>query len=85
MPWNHYPNIIDRSREIKIVERIPISELEQVKIEVIEDKTTDRIQPDENGFCTWNLTLNPYSQQQIDLVYKIKASPEVKLEDDFLT
>ncbi|MDJ0725174.1 MAG: mucoidy inhibitor MuiA family protein [Prochloraceae cyanobacterium] len=76
-------NIGDRNRKIKIVERIPISELEQVKIKIIEETTTNQIQPDENGFCTWNVISNAYSQQQIDLVYQIQAASEVKLDEYF--
>lgn len=77
-------NISDRNREIKLIERVPISELEEVTIEIIKTKTSDRVEPDENGFCIWNLNLNAYSQHQIDLVYKIKVNPEVNLEVDFL-
>jgi hypothetical protein len=63
---------------IKTTERVPVSELEQVKVEMIAPKTTDGIQPDENGFCTWNFTLEPYSQLQATLVYKVSAAPEVQ-------
>lgn len=71
-------NIGEEARAIKTTERVPISELEQVKLEVIADKTTDGVQPDENGFCTWNFTLEPYSQFEASLVYKVSAAPEVQ-------
>jgi uncharacterized protein (TIGR02231 family) len=71
-------NIGAESRVIKSTERVPVSELEQVKVEMIAPKTTDGIQPDENGFCTWNFTLEPYSQLQATLVYKVLAAPEVQ-------
>lgn len=71
-------NIGAESRVVKTTERIPISELEQVKVEVIAEKTTDRMQPDENGFCTWNFTLEPYSQLEASLVFTISAAPEVQ-------
>lgn len=71
-------NIGAEPRIIKTTERLPVSELEQVKIEVIAEQTTARVQPDENGFCTWNFSLNPYSQLEASLVYKISAAPEVK-------
>ncbi len=71
-------NIGAEPREIKTTERVPISELEQVKIEVIADKSTEGVQPDENGFCNWNFTLEPYSQLQATLVYKVSAAPEVQ-------
>lgn len=71
-------NIGAESRTIKTTERVPVSELEQVKVEVIAQKTTDGVQPDENGFCTWHFTLEPYSQLQATLVYKVSAAPEVQ-------
>jgi hypothetical protein len=61
-----------------MTERIPISELEKVKIEVVQDETSDRLQPDANGFCTWDLHLSPYSQSKVNLVYKIAAAPDVE-------
>ena len=71
-------NIGPEPRTIKTTERIPVSELEQVKVEAIADETTDRVQPDENGFCTWTFSLAPYSQLQANLVYKVSAAPEVR-------
>jgi hypothetical protein len=71
-------NIGAESRVIKTTERVPISELDQVKVEVISDKTSNGVQPDENGFCTWNFQMEPYSQLQASLVYQISAAPEVR-------
>lgn len=71
-------NIGAEPRAIKTTERVPISELEQVKVEVIADKTSNGVQPDENGFCTWNFQMEPYSQLQASLVYKISSAPEVR-------
>lgn len=71
-------NIGAEERTIKITERVPVSELEQVKVEVLKKKTTDEVQPDKQGFCTWNCTLEPYSQAQISLVLQVEAAPEVR-------
>lgn len=71
-------NIGAEARVIKTTERIPVSELEQVKVEIIAQKTTDGVQPNENGFCMWNFTLEPYSQLQATLVYKVSSAPEVQ-------
>jgi uncharacterized protein (TIGR02231 family) len=71
-------NIGDEARTIAMTERIPVSELEQVKIEVVRDETSDRIQPDLNGFCNWNLQIPAYSQAKVILVYKIDAAPDVE-------
>lgn len=71
-------NIGAEARTIKITERVPVSELEQVKVEVLKEKTTEEVQPDEQGFCIWNCTLEPYSQSQISLVFQVEAAPEVR-------
>ena len=71
-------NIGPEERVVKTTERIPVSELESVKVEAIAQKTTDSVQPDENGFCIWNFTLEPYSQMSATLVYTISAAPEVQ-------
>jgi uncharacterized protein (TIGR02231 family) len=71
-------NIGDESRKIALTERVPVSELEKVKIEVIQDETSDRIQPDLNGFCNWNLQIPAYSQAKVMLTYKIAAAPDVE-------
>jgi uncharacterized protein (TIGR02231 family) len=71
-------NIGAEPRVVKTTERISVSELEQVKVEVVAEKTTSGVQSDENGFCTWNFTLEPYSQLQASLVFTISAAPEVQ-------
>jgi uncharacterized protein (TIGR02231 family) len=73
-----FSNIGAESRRIKTTERLPISELEQVKVEVVTGETTEGVQPDENGFCTWEFTLEPYTQSQATLVYKVSSAPEVQ-------
>jgi uncharacterized protein (TIGR02231 family) len=71
-------NIGDEVRKIAMTERVPVSELEKVKIEVVQDETSDRLQPDANGFCNWHLQLPPYSQAKVTLVYKVAAAPDVE-------
>lgn len=71
-------NIGDEARKITMTERMPVSELEKVKIKVVQDEPSDRIQPDTNSFCNWNLHLPPYSQAKVILVYKIAAAPDIE-------
>ncbi|OLP17341.1 hypothetical protein BST81_16185 [Leptolyngbya sp. 'hensonii'] len=71
-------NIGAEPRRIKTTERVPLSELEQVKVEVMAAETTHGVKPDENGFCTWTFNLEPYSQQQATLVYKLSSAPDVQ-------
>jgi uncharacterized protein (TIGR02231 family) len=71
-------NIGEESRTIETTERVPVSELEKVKVEAIGDKTTEGITPDKNGFCHWTLTLDPYTQQEVTLTYKLSSAPDVE-------
>ena len=71
-------NIGEEPRVIETTERVPVSELEKVKVEVVGDKTTEGITPDENGFCHWTLTLEPYTQQEVKLTYKLSSAPDVE-------
>jgi uncharacterized protein (TIGR02231 family) len=71
-------NIGDEIRLITMTERVPVSELEKVKIEVIQDETTDYVKPDINGFCNWYLRIPPYAQAKVALVYKVSAAPDVE-------
>lgn len=71
-------NIGDETKVIKTIERLPVSEVEQVKVAVIKKQTTQEVQPDKNGFCTWNFTLEPYSQLHAQLVYQLQTAPEVQ-------
>jgi len=71
-------NIGDEDRTIALTERVPVSELEKVKIEVLQEETRDRLQPDANGFCNWRLQIPAYSQSKVSLVYKIMAAPDIE-------
>lgn len=57
---------------------MPVSELQKVKVEAIADKTTAGFTLDANGFCNWTIALEPYSQTEVALSYKISSAPEVE-------
>lgn len=64
---------------LTLTERIPVSELEAVKVEVVADRTTPNMTTDDQGLCVWSFTLEPYSQRSLTLTYKLSAAPEVAL------
>ena len=70
-------NIGDTARLINLTERVPVSELEKIKIEVIPEETTDYTKPDNHGFCRWQLPMAPYTQAKVVLVYRVAAAPDV--------
>jgi hypothetical protein len=58
-------------KEIKMQERIPLSEIEKLKIEYSPGEEDETILPDENGILSWNIKLKPYERRIINLKYLI--------------
>jgi uncharacterized protein (TIGR02231 family) len=70
-------NLGGREHKVKITERIPVSEIDKVKIELDGNETTDGQQPDENGLVTWQVTLPAGGHQRIALAYTLKKHEDV--------
>ena len=49
-------NLGTEPRSFTVRERLPVSEVEQVKVK-FDPATTGDIEPDDNGFVTWPITL----------------------------
>ncbi len=62
---------------LHVQERVAISEIEKVKIDVIRDKTTAGRTPDVNGFVHWDVTLAPQERKTIKLAYRVKKHGDV--------
>jgi uncharacterized protein (TIGR02231 family) len=58
-------------RRITVTERVPVSEIDRVKIEVDPTRVSDRAHPDENGFVRWTVELGPYGQKRLELNYRL--------------
>jgi uncharacterized protein (TIGR02231 family) len=64
---------------VTIRERIPVSELKEVKITQPKARPKLHDGPDRDGICTWELTLEPGAKQELELSYSVEASSNVKL------
>ena len=64
------------SKEICFVmkERVPVSESDKAKIEIVEKNTSPIKFPNDKGIIEWKVNLNPYGQQSINLEYGLKTS-----------
>lgn len=71
-------NIGDAPRTVHVKERVPVSELEQVQVTVHAKETTDRAQPDDNGFVDWTVRLAPFGHGSVMLRYDIKKHGETR-------
>ncbi len=72
-------NLSGEARTVTVTERIPISEIEHVKIELDAKKTTAGHTVDENGFCTWKVELPANGHTTLTLRFKISMAPGVQV------
>jgi uncharacterized protein (TIGR02231 family) len=71
-----FSNLSDQPTRIDVTERIPVSELEEVRVSVT-DQAPSR--PDGEGRLTWTEVLPPRGHLIRELVYKVEAPARVNL------
>jgi uncharacterized protein (TIGR02231 family) len=71
-------NLSDTVQKLRVVERVPTSEIEKVKIFILKNKTTQGYEVDDDGFVTWNLELEPYERRVLHLYWRLSTAPDVK-------
>lgn len=71
-------NLGEKSHTMKVTERVPVSEIDKVKIAVDRSETTGAKQPDDNGFVTWNVTLGAGRHERLQLSYKLERHDDVR-------
>lgn len=64
-------------RTIALTERIPVSELEEVKVRLVEKETSPGHRLDENGHLSWELTLPPGATAELCVAYELESSKKV--------
>lgn len=70
-------NLGRERRRLRVRERIPVSEIEKVKIEIDPADVSDRVKPDEDGFLTWSVELGPGEHRELHFRYKLKKHDDV--------
>jgi uncharacterized protein (TIGR02231 family) len=71
-------NLDDRPATFDVQERIPVSEIDKVKVEVDRKKTRPAASPDDDGIVTWRVELPPHGTDEIELVYSVIATSKVE-------
>ncbi len=71
-------NLGDEPRTVAVRERVPVSEIDKVKIEVNEQRTTDRKLPDDDGILDWSVSLQPAERRRVKLTYTLKKHSDVQ-------
>ncbi len=73
----HISNIGNDKKTIHLKERIPVSEIEDVEIKFLDDKSTGDAKPDNNGFLNWTITIEPFDRHTCEFAYTQKKKKKV--------
>lgn len=76
--WLYLSSLGDEKKQVEVIERMPVSELAQVKIALGTKRTAPRPKVDENGFATWVVDLEPRAQSNITFAYDVSTAPGVQ-------
>ncbi len=71
-------NIGTTPESFTLSERIPVSEIESVKILFDPDETTGDVLPDKDGIIVWNIDLEPGARKKIKLRYTLVKKKDVE-------
>jgi len=74
----HLSNLDDRAVAFALEERIPISEIEQVRVSIDAKLTKPVAAPDDNGIVRWPVQLAPRGRTALTLVYEVVAASDVR-------
>lgn len=61
-------------------ERVPVSELEKVQVDLVAKETTAGRQPDAHGMLEWRVVLGPHARERVKLVYRVRWHSDVTLD-----
>lgn len=64
--------------KVEVTERVPVSEVSQVEIEVDAKGTTEGVTPDQDGFIRWNVTIPAHGQRTLELAYTVSKKEGVR-------
>ena len=74
---NYLSNLSQEEKILTLIERVPVSDIEQVKIEVNTKKTSEAKKPNKDGFLEWEICLAADDHQKIELHYATKKKNAV--------
>jgi len=71
-------NLDDEVASFDVQERIPVSEIDKVKVAVDPKKSRPAATPDGDGILTWSVEIPPHGTDAIKLVYTVTATSKVE-------
>ncbi len=69
----------DTPVQIRLKERLPVSEVKEVKVSKPKPSPAFSSGPDRDGFCIWTLTLKPGEDRKLEYSYELEAPAKVRL------
>ena len=70
-------NLGPAPRRVRVTERVPVSEVEQVQVEVDARRTTGGRKPDQDGMVAWDVELPPLGREEIALRWTLRRRKDV--------
>ncbi len=70
-------NLAADPRRVKVIERVPVSEIDQVEIHVDGKETTAAASPDKDGFLGWDRELGSDATDTVELAYTVRKRSDV--------
>jgi uncharacterized protein (TIGR02231 family) len=70
-------NLGPEPRAIHLTERVPVSEIDKLRIEVDPAGTSDKQRPDANGFIHWKFELAAFGRRTVELKYVVRKHADV--------
>lgn len=71
-------NLSGEARHVVVTERTPVSEIEHVKVELDEEKSSSGFKLDDHGFCTWKVDVPANGHLVLQLRFKVSLAPGVQ-------
>jgi uncharacterized protein (TIGR02231 family) len=72
-------NLEGSEKALEVRERIPVSEIEHVRVNLIEEWCKPgKPEVDENGFCSYRVTLPPNGRTTLQLGWRVSTAPDVE-------
>ena len=69
----------DEPIQVQLRERVPVSEVKEVKVAKPKASPAFTAGPDRDGFCTWTVSLNPGEDRKLTYSYEVEAPAKVRL------
>jgi uncharacterized protein (TIGR02231 family) len=74
-----FSNMGQQPKLLQVTERMPVSEIDKVTVELIADETKPPAKADGDGMLHWSLDLPPRSTAEIQFAYRLKHHPDTQL------